>query len=127
MLRCVLLGEGTAWFDGLAVEDARQSEPEKPDQTPAGAVKDETSPQPRTDPTGAAPSQSSVALEELRTSRQALADANRTLRELNTSLDEEAAAVQRTARTKDNLAAVKVFAGKEKPVFRGFAAEARAF
>lgn len=40
-------------------------------------------------------------------------------RDLNTSLDEEAAAVQRTARTKDNLAAVKVFAGKEKPVFFG--------
>lgn len=94
MLRCVLLGEGTAWFDGLAVEDARQSEPEKPDQTPAGAVKDETSPQPRTDPTGAAPSQSSVSLEELRTSRQALADANRTLRELNTSLLAQISALQ---------------------------------
>ncbi len=94
MLRCVLLGEGAAWFDSLSVEDARQSEPGRANQTAAEAVKDETSPQPRTATRDAAPSEDSVSLEELRSSRQALADANRTLRELNTSLLAQISALQ---------------------------------
>ncbi|MEO5598385.1 MAG: enoyl-CoA hydratase-related protein [Novosphingobium sp.] len=39
--------------------------------------------------------------------------------DLNTALEAEAEAVARTARTKDNVAAVKVFATKNKPVFTG--------
>ncbi|MBV9842605.1 MAG: enoyl-CoA hydratase/isomerase family protein [Sphingomonadaceae bacterium] len=39
--------------------------------------------------------------------------------DLNTIFEAEAVAVMRTARTKDNLAAVKLFASKDRPVFTG--------
>ncbi|HMO75620.1 MAG TPA: enoyl-CoA hydratase-related protein [Sphingopyxis sp.] len=39
--------------------------------------------------------------------------------DLHSGFEAEARAVGRTARTKDNLAAVRVFASKEKPVFTG--------
>ncbi|HOF40205.1 MAG TPA: hypothetical protein PLD73_09035 [Candidatus Hydrogenedentes bacterium] len=80
MFRCVLLGEGTAWFDDVSVEDAPEHISTPPEAAVAEAVRKEAPPQ-------APPaSKDSAQLEELRISRQALADANRTLRELNTSL-----------------------------------------
>ncbi|MGI6459130.1 MAG: hypothetical protein ACOX5J_03375 [Candidatus Hydrogenedentales bacterium] len=80
MFRCVLLGEGSAWFDDVSVEDAREHESPLPEALVAEAVEREAPPQ--ASPAG----KDSAPLEELRLSRQALDDANRTWSELNASL-----------------------------------------
>jgi 2-(1,2-epoxy-1,2-dihydrophenyl)acetyl-CoA isomerase len=39
--------------------------------------------------------------------------------DLHSAFETEAQAVNRTSRTKDNVAAIRVFGSKEKPVFSG--------
>jgi hypothetical protein len=78
MLRCVLLGEGTAWFDGVSVEDVIQTATKKSGESEKGSEDRERK--------GSLEDKGDDSLEELRASREALAEANRSLRELNTSL-----------------------------------------
>lgn len=86
MVRCVLLGEGRAWFDSLSVENARRSEADKFAATPKPSEENEKPRQPEAKDTSPFVPKEDESLKELRASRQALAEANRTLRELNTSL-----------------------------------------
>lgn len=94
MVRCVLLGEGAAWFDGLSVEDALQSAGRKPSETAAETRKPEGPSKQETKPEGPGPQGAQDSVDELRASRQALTDTNRTLRELNTSLLAQISALQ---------------------------------
>lgn len=94
MLRCVLMGEGTAWFDGISVEDATGSETDTRSETPVPSEKAEEARKLSVRDKAAAPEKERESLEELRASRQALVEANRTLRELNNSLLAQISALQ---------------------------------
>lgn len=87
MLRCVLLGQGTAWFDDLAVGYA--PEPLEPAR--------EATPPPAPATTPARPLET-PAPERGTDSERALVETNRTLREMNTALTAQLVALQEEMR-----------------------------
>lgn len=113
MVRCVILGEGTAWFDEISVVETlrRDAVPDAPRPEPRNAE----TPRPReqrTPPGDAADN----AVEELRAMRQTLADANQTLRELNTALLAQISALQtEVERLREELRAVRPAVPQETP------------
>jgi len=108
MLRCVLLGEGTAWFDGVSVEDVLQTKAGSIFETAKPAEKAQM-PAPAARAEHPASAKENASLEELRASRQALTEANRTLRELNTSLLAQISALQaEVQRLRDEIQAVRL-------------------
>ncbi|MEA3364844.1 MAG: cell division protein ZapB [Candidatus Hydrogenedentes bacterium] len=108
MLRCVLLGEGSAWFDDLSVEDALESKAGKPVTISQSSEKAETPRRPETKEPPSTSAKEGESLEELRATRQALTDANRTLRELNTSLLAQINALQEEVqRLREEIEAIR--------------------
>jgi hypothetical protein len=93
MVRCVLLGAGTAWFDEVVAERAsskKAEDDEKPGAKDA-VEKSDKGPDKRRETEEVDPS---PTLEELRASRQALMDANRALRDLNNALSAQVMALR---------------------------------
>jgi len=103
VLRCVLIGRGTAWFDSVAVEDAEEVEDDK--EKAGKAMSEPEDPEP--------PNDGGLLLTEterkaLLEAHEALVEANKAMRETNKALSERVSQLQKELQgVRDQLAAVQ--------------------
>lgn len=114
VVRCVLQGQGTAWFDGLRLEEA----------SGATAAPVATPPQPAVPPSSTAPGvnpapSATDTLEALRDANRALIETNNALREKLDALEKELRRLREQLESRPAMPAVPQFPGQpnsEQPV-----------